>query len=112
MPRKAGAPAPDPAIVAGAVDALGRLQTQLSELRNEESRLKDLILSIGGAELDGTLFRAKIIIQTRSTIDVSAAKAALGKDWVAANSSVSTIRQIRVAPRADVAAAAATKLAA
>ena len=111
MPRKSTAAPVIAPVIQAACDELGKVQAQLAPLKNRESELKEMLLAAGMPEIEGSLFRAKIVSATRWTVDVAAAKDALGKDWVAANSSVSTVRQVRVAPRADV-AAAAVKLAA
>jgi hypothetical protein len=62
-------------------------------------------------EIPGRGYVAKITTSTRATVDVAALRKRCGQDFVQENTSMSTVRSIRVSARADV-VAAALKLAA
>jgi hypothetical protein len=113
MPRKAKAataPAVDPKLVA-AVDSLGQCRSALAPLLEQEKALKEILMSAGMDEIQGRGYVCKITTSTRATVDVAALRKRCGPDFVAENTSMSTVRSIRVSARADV-VAAALKLAA
>lgn len=92
----------DSVTIEATVDRLGRVRSELDALAGEEKELRDRLLAVGAAEIDGSVYRASISTSIRWSLDTGAAKTALGQEWVDAHSRQSIVRSVKLAPRADV----------
>lgn len=56
------------------VDKLGTLNAQISALQKQANELKDTLKSSGLEDINGTMYRAKIVTKTTARIDTSAVR--------------------------------------
>lgn len=64
--------------VAAAVDQLGAVKARISELKKEEARLAEIVANSGIDAIDGSIFRATVVVTSdRQTLDAKAAEAKL-----------------------------------
>src|SRR5437868_9552881 len=88
-------------------DQLGAVKAEIADLEAREKSLRDELIRRGGAEIDGTLYRATITDAVRWTIDAKAVRSEMGEPWWNAR-----CRQALVTTVAVKALAVASKLAA
>jgi type II secretory pathway pseudopilin PulG len=90
-----------------AVDRLGRVQAEIAALREEEVALKAEVLASGDTE--GTLFKAAIIVQNRTTVAWKAVAEYLkpSRQLVKAHSTEQQVTSIKVTARSTAALRAA-----
>jgi hypothetical protein len=99
--KGAAVPAIDLALV-NAADELGQVRAALEPLKARERAAMDIILGAGLDEIQGRGYTARVQTSTRATVDVAALRRRCGQDFVQENTSMSTVRSIRVSARADV----------
>ena len=62
-------------------DQLGAVKAEIADLEDRERNLRDELIRRGGAEIDGTLYRATITDAVRWTIDAKAVRSEMGEAW-------------------------------
>ena len=88
-------------------DQLGAVKAEIADLEDRERNLRDELIRRGGAEIDGTLYRATITDAVRWMLDANAVHSEMGEAWWNA-----CCRQSLVTSVAVKALAASPKLAA
>ena len=81
------------------VDALGAIKADIATLTAREKILKDKLIALGESAIDGELFRATISTTERETLDMSAVRAKLSPQFMAAHTNIATVTTVRVVAR-------------
>lgn len=79
-----------------AVDDLGTLKAQISELTKREAHLKKLLIDSGETEIDGEFFRVTVSTFEQDRLDMDAVRAKLSPQFIAAHSTTTTTTRVAV----------------
>ena len=82
-----------------AIDRLGLLKAQLSELAREEKELKAVLIEQGPGAYEGDLFRVTVSQSERETLDMEAVREKLTRQFIAAHTVVTPVTTVRVVAR-------------
>lgn len=85
--------------IGAAVDALGKLNAEIAELTHKANALKDEIKSAGDGAYEGDLFRATVSTTARETLDMKAVREKLSRQFIQANTNVTSVTAIKVVSR-------------
>ncbi len=83
------------------VDQLGYLRAQIADLEAVEKRLKDQIASRGAGAYEGEVFRARVTVGERETLDMVAVREKLTPQFIKAHTKVSETVTVRVGAKVD-----------
>ena len=62
-------------------DQLGTLKAEIAALEDREKSLRDELIRRGGAEIEGTVYRATISDAVRWTLDAKGVRSEMGDAW-------------------------------
>ena len=82
-----------------AADRLGQVLASKSELKKEEDRLKEFLISTGEKDVEGSMFNAHIADKVRKSLDMKAAREKLTRQWMQAHTKESHFTEVRVSAR-------------
>lgn len=81
------------------VDELGRIKARISDLCEQESEIKILLLDSGVSAIDGSKFRATISKSFRETLDTEKVKKLLTPAQLELVTKVTSVASVRVTAR-------------
>jgi uncharacterized Zn finger protein len=81
------------------VDSLGAIKAEIATLTAREKVLKDKLIALGESAIDGDMYRATVSTSERETLDMSAVRAKLSPQFMAAHTNVTTVTAVRVVAR-------------
>lgn len=89
------------------VDQLGALNSQIAKLEGEAKKIKESLIKDGNEVVMGEFYYAKITVQFRENLDMTAVRAHLSPQFITAHTNVNQITSVRVSLRKDVCVQAA-----
>jgi hypothetical protein len=78
------------------IDDLGRIRARIAKLAAQESEIERSVIAMGKGEHEGSLFRATVLRFRRDFLDMEAARAKLGSQFVSRHTRSVPIVSVRV----------------